>query len=57
MSYSQKIIQNLKPSWYLELPKNEKLKEQEFLKQRHKEAWDNKPTFLKSGTVLVSKVR
>lgn len=53
--YSQKIIQNLKPDWYIALNKNEKLFEQENLKKRHKEAWNNKPALLNCGTVVVAK--
>lgn len=54
--YSQKIIQDLKPQWYLDLSKSEKLKEQSDLKERHNELWNNKPTLLRSGTILKSKI-
>ena len=52
--YSQKIIQNLKPSWYLALGKNAKLKEQRDLKRRHKEAWNNKPEQISSATKIIA---
>jgi len=53
--YSQKTIQNLKPDWYLQLSKKEKIKEQEMLKSQRSEMWNEKPTPIKSGTKLVAK--
>ena len=53
--YSRKIIQTLKPGWYLSLSKSDKLKEQADLNQRHKEEWDKKPVLLKAGTLIKAK--
>jgi len=53
--YSQKTIQNLKPDWYLNLSKSEKLKEQDFLKQQRAELWEKKPIAIKKGTKLIAK--
>ena len=53
--YSQKTIQDLKPDWYLQLSKTEKLKEQDRLRQERSEMWDNKPTPIKSGTKIEAK--
>jgi len=55
-SYSQKIIQNLKPGWYLDLSNKEKLEIQDRLRKEHKEAWGSKPEALTSGTILTAKV-
>lgn len=55
MSYSQKIIQTLKPEWYLSLSKTEKIKQQNDLKERHKSEYNKKPELLKSGTILIAK--
>jgi hypothetical protein len=53
--YSAKTIQNLKPSWYLDLSKQEKLAEQERLKKERAEMWNNKPKTLYSGTKITAK--
>lgn len=53
--YSRKIIQNLKPEWYLKLSQTEKQQEQKRLQERHEEAWQNKPDALRSGTIIVAK--
>lgn len=53
--YSQKTIQNLKPEWYLQMSKSEKIKEQERLKQERAEMWNEKPKSLSYGTKLIAK--
>jgi hypothetical protein len=53
--YSQKTIQDLKPDWYLQMSKSEKLKEQERLKQERTEMWNEKPKSLACGVKLVAK--
>jgi len=41
--YSQKIIQNLKPEWYMQLSTKEKIAKQKEIQQLHKELWNDKP--------------
>ena len=53
--YSQKTIQNLKPSWYLALSQKEKLAEQAQLKKERDEMWLNKPKPIHSGTIILAK--
>lgn len=53
--YSKKTIQNLNPEWYLKLSKNEKLEEQERLRNQRAEMWDKKPKPLPYGTKLIAK--
>ena len=53
--YYQKTIQDLKPDWYLQMSKSEKLKEQERLKTERAEMWDEKPKSISSGTILTAK--
>lgn len=53
--YSQKTIQDLKPDWYLQLGRTEKLKEQERLKVEREEMWKGKPKPIPPGSLLVAK--
>jgi len=53
--YSQKTIQNLKPGWYLNLSRKEKLAEQERLKKERAKMWSNKPEALRIGTKIIAK--
>lgn len=53
--YSKKTIQNLKPDWYFQISKSEKLKEQELLKTERAEMWNDKPKSISSGTKLIAK--
>ena len=53
--YSRKIIQNLKPKWYLELTKKQKLAEQNRMKASAEIEWVNKPAPIPIGTMLVAK--
>lgn len=52
--YSHKIIQTLKPDWYLKLSKNEKLEQQKILNERHANEWKKKPKLLSSGCFITS---
>lgn len=53
--YSKKTIQNLKPDWYSNLSKKEKLEIQNEMKKNIDEMWLNKPNLISRGTYLVSK--
>ncbi len=53
--YSKKTIQNLKPSWYLELPSGEKKQLQFLLNETKDKMWGEKPKTLNSGAVLTAK--
>lgn len=55
--YSQKIIQNLKPNWYVALSTTEKLKWQADMKEEHKIALENKPNALRTGQTIIAKER
>ena len=54
--YNSKTIQNLKPQWYLDLSKKEKLKEQNRLKDERAEMWNDKPVAIKPGSKLIAKL-
>lgn len=53
--YSQKIVQDLKPDWYLKMSKSEKSERQEWLKKEHAKMWSEKPKPISSGAILVAK--
>ena len=44
--YSKKTIQNLKPDWYSNLSKKEKLEIQNEMKKNIDEMWLNKPNLI-----------
>jgi hypothetical protein len=53
--YSKKIIQNLKPEWYMQLSSKEKIAKQKEMQKLHNEMWNDKPKQVLSGTILVAK--
>lgn len=52
--YTQKIIRNLKPNWYLEMSGPEKEKFQIEMFAEHNLKWDNKPKLLPIGTEVIA---
>ena len=46
-NYSQKMVHNLRPKWYLDLSKKEKRALQLELKSEREEAWKDKPKSIK----------
>jgi len=53
--YSQKIIRDLKPDWYLQLSSKQKKAENRRMEQDHSLAWKNKPNQIPSGTKIIAK--
>lgn len=53
VTYSQKVVQNLKPQWYLDLSSKEKLKLQADLKTTHNTFWQEKPKNVSLGQIVI----
>ena len=56
MEYAIKRVMNLKPSWYHEMGRKQKLEYQNQLKEEEAHYWERKPDPLSTGDLIESKM-